>query len=330
MMTPRPPEIPTSVSIKLTDTPSGAPISIVDPGGKSTPADEEAAKQKIMQALDGHPPDVQRRALLLLQAQYDEEMRKAHDARREMEARKAAEDNLVAWFDGHAPIKLERNDCSRLHKLKEAAANGDVIAGQADKTMPADMVALITQLQHTFVIQHDWAGAFEGAEGLEGEFHLPYDECAFEFRITGRTVIIYCGPGLRLTPTGHWAFVETQDYWCAMTAPNRISEFAVQHVKAVCIALDAEVASSTVVRAPHKLNEKRARDGRPPLPDYRVVDLSRRHRIANPLTGHGEGSKKRLHFRRGHWRHYETSKTWVKWCLVGDPDLGFIQKSYTL
>jgi hypothetical protein len=42
------------------------------------------------------------------------------------------------------------------------------------------------------------------------------------------------------------------------------------------------------------------------------------------------GRKKRLHFRRGHWRHYETHKTWIKWMLVGDPDLGFIEKQYRL
>jgi hypothetical protein len=38
----------------------------------------------------------------------------------------------------------------------------------------------------------------------------------------------------------------------------------------------------------------------------------------------------RLHFRRRHWRHFVNHKTWIKWTLVGDPDLGFIDKDYRL
>lgn len=37
-----------------------------------------------------------------------------------------------------------------------------------------------------------------------------------------------------------------------------------------------------------------------------------------------------MHFVRGHWRHYEVSKTWIRWHLRGDPDLGFIDKEYRL
>jgi hypothetical protein len=127
-------------------------------------------------------------------------------------------------------------------------------------------------------------------------------------------------------------FVECSDYWYCPPLKDQVDDwmcFLWDQVKAICVALDAEVATSTVVRAPHKLNEKRIRDGKAPIVDYRVVDLSRRHRIANP-SGLHEGGKKRLHFRRGHWRHYETTKTWVRWCLVGNPDLGFIQKHYSL
>jgi hypothetical protein len=42
------------------------------------------------------------------------------------------------------------------------------------------------------------------------------------------------------------------------------------------------------------------------------------------------GPKRRLHFRRGHFRHFDGWKTWVNWCLVGDPDLGFVDKHYKL
>lgn len=33
---------------------------------------------------------------------------------------------------------------------------------------------------------------------------------------------------------------------------------------------------------------------------------------------------------RGHWRRLSTFKTWVRWHLRGNPDLGFIDKKYTL
>ena len=42
-----------------------------------------------------------------------------------------------------------------------------------------------------------------------------------------------------------------------------------------------------------------------------------------------------LHWRRGHWRtlHRATeaeTKTWIRKCLVGDPERGYIAKNYRL
>jgi hypothetical protein len=126
-------------------------------------------------------------------------------------------------------------------------------------------------------------------------------------------------------------FVQFGDYWVNVLGKTQLSVLIWDQIRAICIALDAQVATAEVIRAPVNLNEKRAKAGKSPLSDYRVVDLARRHRIANPAAGTaGTGTRKRLHFRRGHWRHYETTKTWVKWCLVGNPDLGFINKHYRL
>ena len=121
---------------------------------------------------------------------------------------------------------------------------------------------------------------------------------------------------IALPDHGEYAWVDGKDYIWAQ-------------IRAICIALDAEVAEHEVVRAPTKLNRKREKAGKVPIPDHYVVDLSRRHRISNSSTS-GEGSKKRLHFRRGHWRHYDGFKTWVRWCLVGNPDLGFVSKDYSI
>jgi hypothetical protein len=233
---------------------------------------------------------------------------------------------LKLWIN--SDFMLERNDCSRLHKLTEASRLGHVVDSNFNPGDPNEALKYVTQ---TFVVKHDWASAFEGAEGMAEEFKLPYDICAFEFRISGKTVLAIAMETEELRQ--FTAFLELGELWCgfnvAEDSESKATRFVHSQIRAICIALDAEVATHTVVRAPARLNEKRAKAGKVPLRDFHIVDLARKHRIANPAHGDG-GSKKRLHFRRGHWRHYESSKTWVKWCLVGDPDLGFISKHYSL
>lgn len=105
-------------------------------------------------------------------------------------------------------------------------------------------------------------------------------------------------------------------------------------VRAVCISLEAEVAVTEVVRADHKLNHAREKRGKLPILDYHVVTLAHRRRTlprAADLDPNREYTRKRLHLRRGHWRHYDGDfRTWIKWCLVGDPELGFVDKEYRL
>lgn len=99
-------------------------------------------------------------------------------------------------------------------------------------------------------------------------------------------------------------------------------------IKAACIALDAQVAEATTVREAHS----RSGGGSPqPLKAHHIVSLARRTaRPASLGDGSGSGRRKRLHFRRGHWRHFEAHKTWIRWMLVGNPDLGFVEKEYRL
>lgn len=240
---------------------------------------------------------------------------------------------FTTWIKG-SNFVLEKNDCSRLHLLSEAILANRVLIEPNKDTGPdrnAAVIDSVSTIKNTFIVRHDWAAAFAEAVGITDEWRLPFDHCAFEFRISGRTVIAIFSEDQ--VEAGNYAlYTQIDDYWVrdGFTLPESFYAFVRMQVKSICIALDAEVATHTVVRAPAKLNEKRISKGRPPLLDYHVVDLSKRHRIANPGTRDGEGGKKRLHFRRGHWRHFETSKTWVKWCLVGDPDLGFVSKHYTL
>ncbi len=105
--------------------------------------------------------------------------------------------------------------------------------------------------------------------------------------------------------------------------------FVGSQIRALSIALDAEVAIKEVTRAPNKLNRVREKAERVPVPNHYVVSLAKRSRAAPMAVSHeGEHGKRRLHFRRGHWRHFETHKTWIRWMLVGNPDLGFVDKEY--
>jgi hypothetical protein len=302
-------------------------------GEKSTALDMERAKAEIERAMTGLGQDARHRVVVKIQKQYRDEVKRVAAEERalskEIDRKKRLLDAMGDLAKWQISASLERNDCSRLHKLKEAMPDGRVIDGAKGNEVAAVSPAVMG-VEHTFVIQHNWAAAFEGAEGLDGDsYRLPYDVCAFEFRLGNRTVILTAaqsGDSQKFT-----SFIEAGDFWYSPELPvPKLIAWLWTQVRAICIALDADVATETVIRASCKLNEKRARTGKSPLPDYRVVDLARRHRIANPAAASGTGTRKRLHFRRGHWRHFETSKTWVKWCLVGNPDLGFIQKSYSL
>lgn len=253
--------------------------------------------------------------------------------------------------------RLEKPTSTMFHKLME-----DVIAGNElrlyDSKASADDFVLSFRDASIFVIEHDWAAAFEGASDyIGGEIQMPDDTCAFEFRISGVPIIALVAeaePGLMiqlalLTSVG-WIFcppVEFKNgklmgaYTIAGTPYNDnmfdtfIPEFrkvAINQIRAIAIALDAEVASTSIIRADYKLNHAREKRGKLPLYDYHVVSLARRAR-AEPLPRDPDaepGTRKRLHFVRGHWRHYENSKSWVRWHLRGDPDLGFIDKHYKL
>lgn len=280
--------------------------------------EEQRSKQKEIKRLDG-------------ELKYQEGLLKAAEEGQE-------------WLK--CPAILEKNDCTRLHHLGQAF--------NANKVIVHDGKALSEQLApglswdaeslkrfQPFVVQHDWAKAFDGAtDYAEGQIKLPYDDCIFEFRISGRTVIVFVSQNaagiIRLAP-----FVQFDDFWVvaddmlrsieeAQSLKTDFFRLAAKEVRAICIALDAEVAVHKVVRAPHALNAKREREGKLPIYDHHIVQLSGKHKIANALKNVGDGVKKRLHFRRGHWRHFAAFKTWVRWTLVGDPSLGFVDKEYRL
>ena len=229
--------------------------------------------------------------------------------------------------------KLEKNDCSRLHllvaSLKEQYRHmPDLVKNGNPKDYPWQDVM-------PFVVQHDWAAAFKNATDYhDGVFNLPFARCAFEFRISGLPCIVLAGQNDKDTEINFQLYVGIQNgLWLSEDNEKeqpKAKEFAIGQIKALCVALDAEVATRDMVRVSEKVNRKRAQEGREPFYSYHVISLHRRYRVGNPSSGGPSQGKRRLHFRRGHWRHYAEFKTWVRWTLVGNPELGFIDKEYRL
>lgn len=281
------------------------------------------------------------------------ELRASADLKRRMAAAGAVflpiADEWKAWRERCEEFgaKLQRPSGSMLHKFCDALDVGYVLDPHAatfrpNKAQIAEWKEL-ADAATVYVIEHDWAAAFEGATDIDaGEIRLPSDTCAFEFKINGVHEIAFAlqtDDGISVQQAVHvadkWALGNVQSN--ALLPHSRHGSdpdglLIAATIRAVCVALEAEVAATEVIRAPHKLNRARERRGQMPIYSYHVVNLARRQRSAKRLDADDAEptSRKRLHFRRGHWRHFETFKTWVKWTLVGDPDLGFVDKHYKL
>lgn len=262
---------------------------------------------------------------------------------------------------------IERNTTSRAHHLLEALArvgtNGDpkityaelrrtsvhklAIARFAQAAGDSRELATDPSIQsadllaaQVFVLQHDWSAALGSAIDAPVEtIALPAPSCLFEFQVNGRWVLLHATQrdgedpkyGVFIHHAGVWFDWGHTDTEQMVSGDRSLGRALWLQVVAVCIVLDSEVAERTVVRADAALQKARARAGRPPIRPYYVVDLSRRRRTTNENARTQSTDRHvRLHFRRGHWRHYDGFKTWIRWTLVGDPDLGFVDKHYRL
>lgn len=264
------------------------------------------------------------------------------------------------------PFLLQRPDGSSLHRLQKAYKAGDwlilhVEGGEVETIAEYDHGSHLFEDLESFVIEHDWAKALDGAEisGQGGEIQVGAPISAFEFMVNDRRVIGVVIQKEENYNTRLLLTCELENGW-ALLRPYKLTDnfepvpldagtpakmklnsqvqpladLVAKNIKAICIMLEAEVAQTEVVRIAAKLNHAREKRGKLPLSDYHVVSLTRRDRALprgrGELDPDREITRKRMHFRRGHWRHYQDHRTWIKWCLVGDPDLGIIEKHYRL
>lgn len=103
----------------------------------------------------------------------------------------------------------------------------------------------------------------------------------------------------------------------------------------ICVASEFMIAVNTKnvtkdkILPSEKLNKKRCKNGKEPYDSYWVLDILKEEheRVVNG----GTHSSPRQHFRRGHLRRLQNGDVvWVRHCLVGNRNLGVVDKSYSL
>ena len=297
-------------------------------------------------------------AVKFIKAKQPELTKLANERKRERERNSkllAATEKLEEWLVKAPTFFFEKIETSSWHKFMQARDAGLIITfGDENKD---DLKPFLVGEQHPqiFLLGQNWANLLENAHGDSDEkldlssYRLPFENCCFELKLAGHRMFFLMQTQEDGETIKFLICIEaTEDVWyvgkafdlATFTAEfhaevdalhiNR-ENYILDNIAALCICLDAKVLETEVIRAPHKLNKQREKQGKTPLSNFNVVSLARRHRIANPLSTTSDGSrigKTRLHFRRGHWRHYADHKTWISWMLVGNPDLGFIDKEY--
>lgn len=237
-------------------------------------------------------------------------------------------------------IVMSPNDTPRAHQVVKAAEQGLLLRLKTGHRPPTAEESHTFFHDHTpFLISTDWDSIL-GDEAVcnNDEFFLPYEICTFEMILNGRPFVSLNYDAMSIAqshpvdpdpPKFTIGFIKAGRYWVCVFEEGQdieFAKFAWNQVRATSIALEAGLVEAPATRAAEGLNRKREKAGKEPLPDYRVVNLRRRYRTAD--TARSTGRHQRLHFRRGHWRHYPDHKTWVRWYLAGDPSLGVIQKHY--
>jgi hypothetical protein len=230
--------------------------------------------------------------------------------------------------------KLEATDIPSVNTLRAAqrGSHFDNTGVPLEHQTPHATAALFHPDLQVFLINHRWNEIM----GSVAEMKLPYSNMVMEFTVSGRRIAAVCWehpieklPKITLyiqARNGVWLTVGQRHVITAELAAFKSQCFHL--VFASLAALDAEAATTDFHQAPKFTNEKRIKKGKLPLPAYHVVVVNKNRKRHDSTNEEYQGVV-RLHWRRGHWRQYESGpRVWVKSHLVGNPDLGFIDKHY--
>lgn len=110
--------------------------------------------------------------------------------------------------------------------------------------------------------------------------------------------------------------------------PQRYADMKTTFFLSALAALSSRGPLIRTQPAPEKLNRQRAKKGKPPIFEYRIVEIPA-WAVAKAESQGGTHASPRLHWRRGHERRLGNGrKTFVHAHLVGSADNGFIHKDY--
>lgn len=131
---------------------------------------------------------------------------------------------------------------------------------------------------------------------------------------------------------------EAYTYYPEHERQTRAARDCADEALAIChlmTALSLDKGRHETLAAPKKLNQKRAKKGKVPLFEYKVLDI-----VADVLhtpkeTTHerssGHHASPRMHNRRGHLRRLPSGRTtWVRNAIIGKPGRGQILKQYSV
>lgn len=250
-----------------------------------------------------------------------------------LEARAAARDSDVIGSVRH----------SKSHILL------DTIINHYNKDQPLQLnLARAIQNGFIFLNGHCWLEVFghkavmEFAvpDGVTTNYKIPYDVVVFEMMLNGRHAILIVEGDEDCGAKSATSWVETPN----LSVPfipisllgagprekeilNRADTIIQASFAAAMLALETGVAEEETHPAPAFINKRRVKKGKRPLPAFKFLRVPARRCNSHP--SHEYKGIVRLHWRHGHWRQVaEDKRVWVKSHLVGNPDLGFVDKHY--
>lgn len=238
-----------------------------------------------------------------------------------------------------AEYRLEAPTKTRMWELRAQAQEFNLTSAEA-----VDLAGPV------ILVKHDWHAVCSLIDGYDATaFQFPFDHFNVELRIgTVTAVVSLWDRSGDETQFGCVFAAERDDSFTPITAfsvadgipildhanlrrepwMGRLAKLALDQVRAMSVLLESDLAEASEIIAPAKLQKARAKRGTPPINSYLELALKRHSKSLSQQIAY-QGVV-RCHFRRGHWMHVGDRKVWRKWTIVGNPDLGFVDKTYVL
>ncbi len=249
---------------------------------------------------------------------------------------------IEQWIKSHDLSIIQKNEAPRAHKVAEAYLNDRIypLSFPQREQSKKVMIEIFTKVP-SIVVKHNWMAAIgEDLREKDGDtilVTLPYPSVLFEFMVHGKCVIMLASEQTdgRIALLPYIEFEKDKWFVCSENDQDlmKLYDALREQIEAICVALTVKIADKEEVQPPAAVNKKRIKNNKPPLGSYHVVDLSKRFqdkKLRSGARSDDHGPKVRLHWRRRHIRHFKDGKPpiWIDWMLVGDIDLGFIDKHY--